>query len=187
MRDQARERPLTGEESSYEQPLEETNTAIHRGLGTMASDKLETLLEVTRSVSSSNIIIILSMSRVMAGASCLRTRTSQLITRLCSTARGARPSWPASPGPGRTSWWRGPPSSWTAPAGGTSSRSRGILGRKNHEEIFRACWATAGCCPPAPRWPRRSRCCTECWTPPRCCTAPATQVILAPDWCRQVT
>ena len=56
VRDQARERPLTGEESSYEQPLEETNTGIHRGLGTLASDKLETLLEVRTSVSSNKII-----------------------------------------------------------------------------------------------------------------------------------
>ena len=49
VRDQAIERPLTGEESSYEQPLEETNTAIHRGLGTLPSDKQETLLEVRTS------------------------------------------------------------------------------------------------------------------------------------------
>ncbi len=51
MRDQARERSLTGEESSHELPLEEANTGLHRGLGTLPSDKLEALLEVRTSVS----------------------------------------------------------------------------------------------------------------------------------------
>ena len=46
MRDQARERALTGEESRHEQAVEEETGALTRGLGTLASDKLESMLQV---------------------------------------------------------------------------------------------------------------------------------------------
>ena len=46
MRDQARERALTGEESRHEQAVEEEGGALTRGLGTLQRDKLESMLQV---------------------------------------------------------------------------------------------------------------------------------------------
>ena len=46
VRDRARERSLTGEESQFEQEIEEAAGPSHRSLGTLAADKLEHLLEV---------------------------------------------------------------------------------------------------------------------------------------------
>ena len=49
MRDQARERALTGEESRHEQAVEEESGALTRGLGAQKEDKLESLLQVKTS------------------------------------------------------------------------------------------------------------------------------------------
>ena len=46
MRDQARERALTGEESRHELEVEEESGALTRGLGTLKEDKVESLLQV---------------------------------------------------------------------------------------------------------------------------------------------
>ena len=49
MRDQARERALTGEESRHELEVEEESGALTRGLGTLKeTDKLESLIQVRR-------------------------------------------------------------------------------------------------------------------------------------------
>ena len=46
VRDQARERALTGEESRHEQAVEEEGGALTRGLGTLQRDNLESMLQV---------------------------------------------------------------------------------------------------------------------------------------------
>ena len=46
VRDQARERALTGEESRHELEVEEESGALTRGLGTLKEDKLDSLLQV---------------------------------------------------------------------------------------------------------------------------------------------
>ena len=186
MRDQARERSLTGEESSHELPLEEADTGLHRGLGTLPSDKLEALLEVRTSV---------------AGITC-----HSHIVQSYGGGRGLfeDPDFPAddralfysqrSEAELQSFTWARPHQLVERPAifvDGTSRRDViqvetnivTIIMKKQKKNIIcvRVCWATAGCCLPARRWPRRSHCYTESWTPARCSTVPAIQVILASD------